>query len=100
MVTAVGHGGRIAILPRLRRRLRRRSNKTSRTISFRPILIFWQKLHLGLAAIAVLGWSLAYTVLTRGIDTPQDIARAEDAGTKVTVSLATPDTALSNPAGR
>jgi hypothetical protein len=59
-----------------------------------------QKLHLGLAAIAVLGWSLAYTVLTRGIDTPQDIARAEDAGTKVTVSLATPDTALSNPAGR
>jgi hypothetical protein len=59
-----------------------------------------QKLHLGLAAIAVLGWSLAYTVLTRGIDTPQDMARTEDPGTKVTVSLATPDIARSNPAAR
>ena len=46
------------------------------------------KLHLGLAAVAVLGWTIAYTALTRGFDPSQDIARSERAGTKVTASLA------------
>ena len=46
------------------------------------------KLHLGLAAVAVLGWTIAYTALTRGFDASQDIARSESVGTKVTASLA------------
>lgn len=46
-----------------------------------------RKLHLGLAAVAVMGWVLAYTALTRGVDGSQDIARSQDAGTKVTASL-------------
>jgi hypothetical protein len=48
------------------------------------------KLHLGLAAVAVLGWTIAYTALTRGFDASQDIARSESPGTKVTASLAPP----------
>jgi hypothetical protein len=31
-------------------------------------------LHLTLAAVAILGWSIAYTALMRQIETPQDIA--------------------------
>jgi len=46
------------------------------------------KLHLGLAAVAVLGWTIAYTALTRGFDASPDIARSETVGTKVTASLA------------
>ena len=46
-----------------------------------------RKLHLGLAAVAIMGWVLAYTALTRGVDGSQDIARSESAGTKVTASL-------------
>ena len=45
------------------------------------------KLHLALAAVAVLGWTIAYTALTRGFDASQDIARSERVGTKVTASL-------------
>jgi hypothetical protein len=45
------------------------------------------KLHVGLAAVAVLGWTIAYTALTRGFDASQDIARSESVGTKVTASL-------------
>ena len=48
------------------------------------------KLHLGLAAVAILGWTIAYTALTRGFDASQDIARSERVGTKVTASLAPP----------
>ena len=47
-----------------------------------------RRLHLGLAAVAVMGWLLAYTALTRGVDGSQDIASSERAGTKVTASLA------------
>ena len=47
-----------------------------------------RRLHLGLAAVAVLGWVLAYTALTRGIEGSQDIARSQSGGTKVTASLA------------
>jgi hypothetical protein len=46
-----------------------------------------RKLHLGLAAVAVMGWVLAYTALTRGIEGSQDIARSQSVGTKVTASL-------------
>lgn len=46
-----------------------------------------RKLHLALAGVAVMGWVLAYTALTRGVDGSQDIARSESAGTKVTASL-------------
>jgi hypothetical protein len=49
-----------------------------------------RKLHLALAAVAVLGWTIAYTTLTRGLDGSQDIARGERVGTKVTASLAPP----------
>jgi hypothetical protein len=45
------------------------------------------KLHLALAAVAILGWTIAYTALTRGFDGSQDIARSQSAGTKVTASL-------------
>jgi hypothetical protein len=45
-------------------------------------------LHLGLAGIVILGWTVAYAALTRGV--PQDIARGENGGTKVTASLAPP----------
>jgi hypothetical protein len=45
-------------------------------------------LHLGLAAVAIMGWVLAYTTLTRGVDGSQDLARSDDGGTKVTASLA------------
>jgi hypothetical protein len=46
------------------------------------------KLHLGLAAVAVLGWTIAYTALTRGFDGSQDhVARSESHGAKVTASL-------------
>jgi hypothetical protein len=46
-----------------------------------------RKLHLLLAGVVVLGWVVAYTALTRGVDGSQDIARSESAGTKVTASL-------------
>ena len=46
-----------------------------------------RRLHLGLAAVAVMGWVLAYTALTRGVDGSQDIAGGEGTGTKVTASL-------------
>jgi len=46
-----------------------------------------RRLHLGLAAVAVMGWVLAYTALTRGIDGSQDIARSEGAGMQVSVNL-------------
>ena len=46
-----------------------------------------RRLHLGLAAVAVLGWVLAYTALTRGIEGSQDTARNESAVTKVSVNL-------------
>ena len=49
-----------------------------------------RKLHTLLAAVAVLGWMLAYTALTRGIEAPQDTAREESAPTKVSVNLAPP----------
>ena len=45
------------------------------------------KLHLALAAVAFLGWTVAYTVLTRGPDGSPHIA-SENAGAKVTASLA------------
>jgi hypothetical protein len=47
-----------------------------------------RSLHVGLAAVAIMGWALAYTALTRGIEGSQDIARSESAGTKVSVNLA------------
>jgi len=47
-----------------------------------------RSLHLALAAVAIMGWALAYTALTRGIEGPQDIARSESPGTKVSVNLA------------
>jgi hypothetical protein len=63
-----------------------------------------RKLHLGLAAIAVLGWTLAYTALTKRIDTPQFMARNDSAPAKISVSLATPqaspDIARASPAAR
>lgn len=46
-----------------------------------------RSLHLGLAAVAVMGWVLAYTALTRGVDGSQDTARSEGAVTKVSVNL-------------
>jgi hypothetical protein len=46
-----------------------------------------RRLHLALAAVAVMGWVLAYTALTRGIDGAQDTARSEGAGMKVTANL-------------
>lgn len=49
-----------------------------------------RKLHTLLAAIAVLGWTLAYTALTTGTDTSRDIARGQSAPIKVTASLAPP----------
>ena len=49
-----------------------------------------RRLHLGLAAVAVMGWVLAYTALTRGIEGSRDIARSASAGTKVSVNLAPP----------
>jgi hypothetical protein len=47
-----------------------------------------RRLHLALAAVAVMGWVLAYTALTRGIEGSQDLARSQSAGTKVSVNLA------------
>ena len=47
-----------------------------------------RRLHLGLAAVAVMGWVLAYTALTRGVDGSQDTAGNESGGTKVSVNLA------------
>ena len=45
-------------------------------------------LHLALAGIAVIGWTLAYTALMRGTDSPRDpVARGASAGTKVSASL-------------
>ena len=46
-----------------------------------------RRLHLGLAAVAVMGWVLAYTALTRGVDGSRDVAGSESAGPKVTASL-------------
>jgi hypothetical protein len=46
-----------------------------------------RRLHLGLAAVAVMGWILAYAALTRGIDGSQEVARSEGAGMKVSVNL-------------
>lgn len=46
-----------------------------------------RRLHLGLAAVAIMGWVLAYTALTRGVDGSQNIARSEDGGMKVSVNL-------------
>jgi hypothetical protein len=46
-----------------------------------------RRLHLALAAVAIMGWVLAYTALTRGVDGSQDIARSEDGGMKVSVNL-------------
>ena len=47
-----------------------------------------RRLHVCLAAVAIMGWALAYTALTRGIDGPQDMARSESSATKVSVNLA------------
>jgi hypothetical protein len=47
-----------------------------------------RRLHLGLAAVAIMGWVLAYTALTRGIEGSQDVARGQSGGTNVTASLA------------
>jgi len=47
-----------------------------------------RSLHVALAAVAVMGWALAYTALTRGIEGSQDMARSESAVTKVSVNLA------------
>jgi hypothetical protein len=33
-----------------------------------------QGLHVGLAIVAVMGWAIAYTALTRGADTPYELA--------------------------
>ena len=46
-----------------------------------------RKLHLLLAGVVVLGWVVAYTALTRGVDGSQDIARSEGGGMKVSVNL-------------
>jgi hypothetical protein len=46
-----------------------------------------RKLHLGLAAVAIMGWVLAYTALTRGVDGTRDIARSEGGGMKVSANL-------------
>ena len=46
-----------------------------------------RRLHLGLAAVAIMGWVLAYTALTRGVDGSQDIARSEGAGMQVSANL-------------
>jgi hypothetical protein len=44
-------------------------------------------LHLGLAAIVVIGWTLAYAALMRGVDGPQDIARSDRTRTAISVNL-------------
>ena len=46
-----------------------------------------RRLHLGLAAVAIMGWVLAYTALTRGIDGSQDIASSGGGGMKVSANL-------------
>jgi hypothetical protein len=46
-----------------------------------------RRLHLGLAAVAIMGWVLAYAALTRSVDGSQDIARSENGGMKVSVNL-------------
>ena len=46
-----------------------------------------RRLHLGLAAVAIMGWVLAYTALTRGVDGTQDIARSEGGGMQVSVNV-------------
>jgi len=43
-------------------------------------------LHLALAAVAILGWTIALTTLLRHADAPQGLAR-ENARAKVSVSL-------------
>jgi len=46
-----------------------------------------RRLHLALAAVAIMGWVLAYTALTRGVDGSRDLARSEDGGMKVSANL-------------
>jgi uncharacterized protein (DUF2267 family) len=53
-----------------------------------------QTLHLILAGIAVMGWTLAYTALTRSQDR---VARSESAGTKVSVNLTAEQTTSTMP---
>lgn len=48
-----------------------------------------QKLHLCVAAVAVLGWTIAYTTLMHGIDPARDVART-DIRTAVSANLPTP----------
>jgi len=59
-------------------------------------------LHLGLAGIVVLGWTLAYTALMRGVDPPQEAARSAGAGTKISANLTpqAPRDISSTPAAR
>jgi hypothetical protein len=45
-----------------------------------------QLLHVALAAVAILGWSLVYMTLTRGIDPPQ-VAK-DSLRTEVSINLA------------
>ena len=60
-------------------------------------------LHLGLAAVAVMGWTLAYTALMRGVDPPPEVARSESARTEISAnltSLQAPNMSPSAPAAR
>jgi hypothetical protein len=47
-----------------------------------------QLLHLALAAVAILGWSLVYVTLTRGVDPPQ-VAK-DNIRTEISINLAPP----------
>ena len=47
-----------------------------------------QLLHLAVAAVAILGWSLIYVTLTRGIDPPH--VAGSGARTELSVNLAPP----------
>jgi hypothetical protein len=52
-------------------------------------------LHMLLAAIAVIGWVVAYTALVKGGGSIEDIARSERAATKVSSNLAPPASQVS-----
>jgi hypothetical protein len=81
------------------------SIKTSLTTSSRAHREHWtveRTLHLGLAGIVILGWTLAYTALMRGVDPPQEAAHSTSAGTKISANLTpqAPREMVSAPAGR
>jgi hypothetical protein len=57
--------------------LARKTPRATRELSTREPWTIERTLHLLLAAIAIGGWALAYTALTRGADPAQEIARSD-----------------------